>query len=1253
MAGFLSKIFGGGAAGQSGSDPLFVLLKDLDKWERGLTARAVTYIRDCDGRPVLSAIAAKRPGRNNPNYNNTNWQAVQAQMANENAYSHHFGGQPDALARYTEVISAKQGLKPNRGRWNSELADETPDAVANFLTILAQHNRHYLGTQQKEQPKPKTPTTFNDVLEAIDSLEGTPADLVASGFANRYSGSSVSLEGKPLSKQLAALPISHFVTALNRRKATDKVMMLQRLEKEPVAKDPTFLDFLIESAGAGSSQLRVQAIKMLASHDPVSVEKRMLPLLSKGSAASRGGAVQALGAIGSDTALAAMKDRLKAEKSQDVIAAINFYVGGGAAAADDAPKGSYTAHDGSIVDIPDVKPLVDDGSEPFDASDLEELRKLDIKQHEKNLRWYENGLLRYNENLKKKNNPYKGNKPQKPKNMQGGEALYKLLNAPIERPSLSKVDPKQNNRRGVAFHYYYHLQAWTLGAVTKLPPARLVRAALLTSGSVAAAANEYANPIGRELSRRLQDGSIDVRQLLAVALEFNMPLSQGFYGNKDNDSATDQGYVDAMTEKDNPYGGIRRFKAAWPITANFLPQVLAIMPPQVTNVYTNMRALNMLADMPKLPAAAVDAVLFAALDTRPRVSEPAQKLLQDVDGIDDKVIATLTDKRQAVRANAASFLADRGVERAVAPIVKRLKTEKSETARADMISAVSRLGGNTAPYLGKAALMKEAEAFVAKLPNAKIEWLELETAPALKWADGKAVDPVITDAWLRLALKLKDPKGSPLFGLYFDQLERESVTAFCDWVLRSWIAYDTWRPASGPLREKAQKQAEAEKASGKGWMAQNYTVDQIAAQYMMMWTAGYPNSGSDSKGLLALTLRATPTTSSAAIAAYLKQHGKRVAQAKCLVEVLSAMGSPEALQVLVATATRFKQRTVRELAEVRVSDIAEARGWTEDELADRSVPSGGFEEDGIMQMDVGEEAKPYTARLGSDLSVKLFNPDGKEVKAIPAGKDENTKESKALLSAAKKTVKAVTKQQTTRLYDAMVGARVWPVSDWEADIVAHPILSRLVERIIWRGLDKDGNVITLFRPTAEGDRMTADGDDADLSSVTSVDIAHTATVSEDIRQSWLTHMDDFEVEPLFAQISRPMQVLDDKEKKATAITDREGWLTEAFKLRGSAMKANYDRGPVEDGAGFYLYVKSFRSAGIRAELNFTGSYVPEENIAVAVIGMQFKKDTKNYYGEALPLGDVPGMVLSEAWNDLHDIASTGAFDADWKKKGLY
>ena len=522
----------------------------------------------------------------------------------------------------------------------------------------------------------------------------------------------------------------------------------------------------------------------------------------------------------------------------------------------------------------------------------------------------------------------------------------------------------------------------------------------------------------------------------------------------------------------------------------------------------------------------------------------------------------------------------------------------------------------------------------------------------LRWNNGKAAPAVLTDAWLRLALKLKDPAGSPLFGLYLDQMQAEDVTGFADWLLSAWIAYDTDRGDVSALREKARESAEQAKANPNWTFYQNTPIDQLTEMFLRPMLSSYPNSGTDAKGLLALTHRGTPSVMTPRIQSYLKNHGKRVSQAKSLVEVLAATGTPEALQVLVATATRFKQRTVRELAEKLVGEIAAERGWSEDELADRSVPSGGFEEDGTLELEVGEESKLYLARLGEDLTVKIYNPDGKVVKNLPAGKDANTKESKSLLSAAKKAVKTVTTQQADRLYGAMVAERLWPLSDWQADIIGHPILRRLAERVIWLGYNEAKELVASFRPTPEGDLLAADGDDADLAKVAFVAVAHTSHLAEDVRQEWLTHLGDFEVQPLFAQIARPMQVLTAAQRAETGLVDRKGWLMESLKLRSVTTKAGFDRGPVEDGAGFNTYIKPFRSAGITAVLEFTGSYVPEDNIPAAIIEMRFTRGD-GAYGKVLKLGDVPPILLSEVWADLYQIAEAGAFDEDWQKKGLY
>ncbi|WP_165390330.1 DUF4132 domain-containing protein [Thalassococcus sp. S3] len=1198
------------------------------------------YVRDGDDRPVLAALSAARPAPKQQ----IDWVRERSEQYIVFSFVKSFGGHPEALSRYVEAVSAAFGVKPYRSNYNTELTDDMPDLVANLLQFM----RTMPHTADNRPIPPVEPlTTFEDLLRAIEILGGTPADIITNVVPCGYSRAEFSVDGKPVSEHIRDIAAEHFVVSLTRRKATDRAKVMKQLAAYPVAGDPAFLDFLMESATAGSAQVRAATHRLLEFQSNDEVVVRAIPMLDARAAGTRASAVQILGYIGSKPALDAMRARAEVEKSQDVLTAINHFVGASAEPASDALEGQYLAADDTLVDIPSYEPLAETDEAPFGQSDLEELIVLDEKEHEREVARYEKHLELYNAGDKWLR---KRPKPTRPHKESYAKRFLETLNTP------AKIEPAvvDRSRRGashrLADRHPYHFDPWVRKAASRLPDLRLVALTLGSSRDVRSAMAHFYNPYSAELNNRILDGTIDIRQVLDVARQKRLSAGD-IYGSTEY-FASDQAGVLALELNERYSGsGVASLPQSWPITAAHLDMVIDALPPRTLEAHRNVRALELLGHLPKLPKSAIDTVLYTALDDRLRISERAQQLLLNVDGIDARLIAALTDKRQAVRARAARFLADRGHKDAVPALIKRLKTEKSESAKADLISAVSRLGGDTTPYLGKAALMKEAEALAKKLPNAKLDWLEMATAPALKWADGKPVDPVVPDAWLRLALKLKSPGGSPLFGLYFDQLDPASVTAFCDWLLTSWISYDSWKPATDVLREQAYKDAKQRKASRHGWY-QKYTVDEIVAMFLPGMLSKYPNSGTDAKGILALTHRATPDKATVAIASYLKAHGKRVSQAKCLVEVLTAMGKPEALQVLVATATRFKQRTVRELAEACVAQVAEERGWSEDELADRSIPTGGIEEDGVMLLEVGEEAKSYSARLASDLTVKLFNPDGKEVKALPAGKDDNTKEAKKLLSGAKKTVKTVVGQQAARLYDAMIGTRKWPIADWEADLAGHPIMVRLIERVIWRGLKEDGSVAVLFRPTPEGDRLTADGDDADLSAVAYVDIAHTATVDEETRQAWLSHLEDFEVTPLFPQISRPMRVLDEKEAKLTAIEDRKGWLTEAFKLRSATSKAGFERGPVEDGAGFYLYVKEFRNAGVRAELQFTGSYVPEENIPVAIIDLQFFK-MGNRRTTAMELGDVPAMVLSEAWNDLHEIASVGAFDSDWEKKGLY
>ncbi|MEP2139224.1 MAG: hypothetical protein ABJI41_06925, partial [Erythrobacter sp.] len=101
-------------------------------------------------------------------------------------------------------------------------------------------------------------------------------------------------------------------------------------------------------------------------------------------------------------------------------------------------------------------------------------------------------------------------------------------------------------------------------------------------------------------------------------------------------------------------------------------------------------------------------------------------------------------------------------------------------------------------------------------------------------------------------------------------------------------------------------------------------------------------------------------------------------------------------------------------------------------------------------------------------------------------------------------------------------------------------------------------------------------------------------------------------------------------------------------------KAGYERGPIEDSGGYYIYRKEFRKAGLWADLRFTGSYVAaEEDHDIAIEHVQFSQINSQGFGRATALGKVPPLLLSEVWNDMHEIAKSGAFDPEWKTKSYY
>lgn len=104
------------------------------------------------------------------------------------------------------------------------------------------------------------------------------------------------------------------------------------------------------------------------------------------------------------------------------------------------------------------------------------------------------------------------------------------------------------------------------------------------------------------------------------------------------------------------------------------------------------------------------------------------------------------------------------------------------------------------------------------------------------------------------------------------------------------------------------------------------------------------NSAINEKGMLAIVSAAGDGECAKVCEQYIRKwYGMRVAQCKALVEVLATIDHPLALQILLSIANRFRTKSIKQAAEEHVQAIADRQGWTIDELADRTIPDGGFE----------------------------------------------------------------------------------------------------------------------------------------------------------------------------------------------------------------------------------------------------------------------------------------------------------------------
>jgi len=369
------------------------------------------------------------------------------------------------------------------------------------------------------------------------------------------------------------------------------------------------------------------------------------------------------------------------------------------------------------------------------------------------------------------------------------------------------------------------------------------------------------------------------------------------------------------------------------------------------------------------------------------------------------------------------------------------------------------------------------------------------------------------------------------------------------------------------------------------------------------------------------------------------------ARAATGLDVLLGIGTDVALMHLHHIAERSAFRGLREHASSKIAALAEARGLTPIELADRLVPDLGLDEDGSLELDLGTRR----FRVGFDESLTPFVRDTSGEVRPDLPKPSRTDDPEKAKAAAqrwrglKEDARTIAAQQVARLELAMVDRRRWALSTFRTFLVEHPLVGHLTRRVLWGtyagGEDVSAKPKQLFR--VDADRSFSDASDAPitLDDDAWVGVVHPLELSSAEVERFAQVFADYELVQPFPQLARETYALPPEEADGFACHRVDGVKVPTARLFG-LQRRGWRRGPPQDGGVIQWLERAlpgspqvailYLSPGIVAA---DASLVPEQTLRFVNLGesgLAVRHDRRSFR-------TIGAIAISELLRDLESL----------------
>ena len=358
------------------------------------------------------------------------------------------------------------------------------------------------------------------------------------------------------------------------------------------------------------------------------------------------------------------------------------------------------------------------------------------------------------------------------------------------------------------------------------------------------------------------------------------------------------------------------------------------------------------------------------------------------------------------------------------------------------------------------------------------------------------------------------------------------------------------------------------------------------------------------------------------------------------LDILAAIGSDVALMHLNGIAQKVKFKGLQEKARAKIDLLAEARGLSAEELADRLVPDLGLDEAGTLLLDFGprqftvgfdEALKPY-ARDASGAPLKdLPKPNKSDDAALAEDASERWK-------ALKKDARTLASQQILRLELAMAQRRRWSAIEFRQFFVEHPLVRHLARRLLWAEF-VDGSPQRCLRVAEDLSYADANDDLLTLADDAQIGLVHPLELASADAAAFGQIFADYEILQPFAQLGREVYRLTPDEQGSVELArfkDKQVATGSVFGLENRLWR----RGDAQDGGWIGWFTRRL-GADLEVELDLDPgtvvgdiSYEPKQKLGALVLRRPntWGDDGRRRWGELDPI------LASEVLRDIDRLA---------------